>query len=384
MLQFLHAAEGDSGQEKLFQYLPNGTSLKEVKIPSYSKTNIPESLIIAEELELIDKKKGTLQGDVVTVKTFDAEGILQLTLKMKKCFYQFKEKYLDVNKDILITGDKLLIQGTGAHYDLQQKKLFIKGPIDSMFFTPKTTSLIRTAIVGAVCSLSAPAQPTPPTKEKLAQIESQKVVDSTTQLQKQSEVLQTQASKNEKSQKLESSMNQFLKKSGNEQLVSTEEGEAAPEERVIPQDALQVTSENGMYFDYESGHLVYLKNVRVKESRFTMRCDDQLKVFLEKKAEAKAGKDDEAALDVSELIATGNVVFRGKDPKGKVVIAKAQSVHYDVVKEEILLEGGLPSVQQGQTVFEALEPGVWMKISRKGVITSPGKKTRTIFVTEEQ
>jgi len=87
--------------------------------------------------------------------------------------------------------------------------------------------------------------------------------------------------------------------------------------------------------------------------------------------------------DVKELVATGNVEITYRTEGEELpVIAKGKSAHYDVATGEILLEGGLPTVQQGRNFFEALEPKVWVKISKKGFTSGPGKK-RTVYLPEE-
>jgi lipopolysaccharide export system protein LptA len=157
----------------------------------------------------------------------------------------------------------------------------------------------------------------------------------------------------------------------------------------IPVDPTQtrITSDDGAFFDSPNGLLVFLKNVVVKDPRFTLTGADELKVFFEPKVDPKAAakgkagdadgkaaepekpdaapagekpkleKVDDAGLNAAkfgkpvEIIATGTVVLEYLPEKKDEppVKASARTVIYNLKTEQFTLRGGSPWVlREGQ------------------------------------
>ena len=162
---------------------------------------------------------------------------------------------------------------------------------------------------------------------------------------------------------------------------------------------IKVECDGGIYFDNDSGILVYMKNIRLAESNssFKLRCDNELKIFLDNTAEQKNGKkapdaesteqestkqkDDSFSElgNLKQIIATGKVKIAGKKENGSPFLAEGETASYDARTGEMILKGGRPTLQQTANQFlQAQEPGQWIKIQMqnkriKSIITSQGK-----------
>ena len=369
----------------IMEYLPNGTALTSVVIPSYDDELKPTSLLKAEEAVIIDKDKGILEAYHATVEYFtDRE---PLVIDMEKARFYYQKSYLEVEERMTIKNDSITLKGTGAFYDTKKKELFVTGPAKA-FFIPKDTALkIGVGLLSAMALLpSEAAPPSAPSEEILNKVsELRETPDNYSPVQNElvAKKRQEVASQVEDSDK---KLSNFLTKTGNADLLVKKERAEESSVLSVPNGALTVTCDDGMYFDAEEGHVVCLKNVVVIEPTFELQCVDQLKIFLIEKKEQV--KNEESMMgfgssDVKELIATGNVEITYKNEGDQPPIkATGETAYYDVATGEILLEGGLPTVKQGRNFFEALEPKVWVKISKNGFSSGPGKK-RTVYLPEE-
>ena len=184
----------------------------------------------------------------------------------------------------------------------------------------------------------------------------------------------------------------------------------------LPADApMVITSKDGLYFDADSGLLVYLGDVRVADPRFHLRCDNQLKIYLgkeekktpEKKSETKGqpsptpsdaqakeastaqkeDKKDTPKLDfntIDRLAASGRVVVSRIDEEGKLMRAVGENLTYNAAKKEIILSGGpVQSILQGDNLVETSGPGSYIRIYGNGSVYVKGKQVRTKIKTEE-
>lgn len=174
-----------------------------------------------------------------------------------------------------------------------------------------------------------------------------------------------------------------------------------------------ITSKDGLYFDAESGLLVYLRDIVVTDPRFNMTCDNQLKVYLERSPEKTVDKkkekkpeqkteetsvkknDDESALKVPEaknmnfsgikrLAASGKVIITRRDEQGKLMCAKAETATYDGKTGEIILSGsGVKSLQEGDNLVETSGNGSYIRIYGNGSVYIKGKQVVTKLKNEK-
>lgn len=369
----------------MMEYLPNGTSLTNVRIPSYDENLQPTSLLMADEITIVDKDAGIMNARETEIKVFSEE---PYTVKLKKAQFHYYRYYLESNENVMINNSQLALTGSGTCYDLKTKELFIKGPAKAIIATKELAQRLCLGVTSAMAMLPAQAAPpAAPTLEQLNQLEEVRTVKDERIAQESNVISEEKARLEQAAAASDDKVTKFLTAAGEEDLLVKNEPKSEKEKLIAQSGALTVTCDDGMYYDAESGHMVCLKNVVVNDPRFRLTCRDQLKIFLVPKGEKGAKKDESTGFgstEVKELIATGDVkiTYRNAGDK-KDIIATGESAHYEVETGEMLIEGGLPTVQQGQNFFEALEPTVWVKLSKKGFLTGPGKK-RTVYLQEEE
>lgn len=169
-------------------------------------------------------------------------------------------------------------------------------------------------------------------------------------------------------------------------------------------DSLQVESDDGVYFDAEEGLIVYLKNVRVTDPRFSLSCDNELKVYVDMTPkEAKQGEEATTPADptspadkkknpevklpdlkglkfsgIKYISASGNVKIHRKDGKGQDFSAEADEVTYDGKTGEIILSGGNgQTLISGENKIVTTDPDSFIRIYGKGSVYIKGKRVIT-------
>jgi lipopolysaccharide export system protein LptA len=144
----------------------------------------------------------------------------------------------------------------------------------------------------------------------------------------------------------------------------------------IGENITVIESTGGMYFDGANGVLVYLKNVTVKDPRFSLTGADELRIFFGKKSTNETAKADPADKpkttfggnigDVERIVATGAVKITQKAVDGKEpIVASGAIFSYNVKADQIILKGGYPWFTQGTTFMRAMEPNLVLRISPK-------------------
>jgi len=371
----------------IFQYLPNGTALTNVKVPRYNEDMSPASLLTADEIKIVDKERGIMNAINAKLEVFEEEKSFKISLKQAK--YHFQKHLLEADEELSLRSGALRLSGKGAFFDLLTNQIFVKGPSKMSLIPQKITKLLATSIVSSVAIMSSYAEPPSPPSEQFKERLKESSKNSSKYLNTSSKERSLDQKKiNEKVEESDQKLTAFLEKGNLDHLLV--KNEAPVQEKTafsVPDGALSVSCDGGMYFDAEEGHVVCLKNVIVTEPRFSLKCSEQLKIFL-KKGEVKNDAENELLggfgdLELKELLAQGDVKISYQNgAEQKPISASGETAHFDAVSGEILLEGGLPTVKQGNNFFEALEPTVWVKISKKGFLTGPGKK-RTVYLNEE-
>ncbi len=163
-----------------------------------------------------------------------------------------------------------------------------------------------------------------------------------------------------------------------------------PEKPVDPATTMVVSCDKGVYFDSHQGLLVYIGNVRLRDPRLDLDCDNQLKVYLKEdtspapKEKEKKPKDPNAPVTPADnmktnfdglrkVTAEGNVVLNRKDDKGKSYQARAQRLTYDAITGEILLTGGRPWLQDEKNIVRCLTDEGYIRVDDKGRVYVHGR-----------
>ena len=168
----------------------------------------------------------------------------------------------------------------------------------------------------------------------------------------------------------------------------------APTPAVVEEDAVdekakdeelkivKVTCEGGIYFDAKDGHIVYLKDVQIVHPQFTIGAKEEIKVFLERKSEAREKELGglESFSKVAHVVASGGVTLLRNDPAGEraPITATAQHAIFNVESADILLKDGTPTIRQGENALQAGKPDLYLRFYENGsLLAEPGPWTTT-------
>lgn len=180
-----------------------------------------------------------------------------------------------------------------------------------------------------------------------------------------------------------------------QELSSVVQNKTTPIEAAEPltkrenQVPVSVSSDNGMYFDSITGTAIYQGNIEVTHPQVHLTCTDELKVLLKKTentdspdkvseqqskdAQALSTENSEQFDGIDKAIATGNVVIKAKDSSGKLITTHSSIATYDGTTGVIILKGGRPTVQQGNTIARILSDSGYIKILPNMSVRIEGK-----------
>lgn len=454
--------EEDSGGLLNADLMPDGGILKNVLIPQYDDNLALTATLRAEEMkiavakatEILDKTRKT--GDhgklgkagemvkpepkkkAVQIKHIDAIKVQLVffnpdrtprgNIDMATARYDAKKELLTSKDPVSLVSDDLTASGSSLVYDLENTRGFLSGPVTATTKIDPSTSMntrpVRQAIAAGTLMMAAaapsPAQEeapaTPTVAERIA--EARLSPEELARITKDSEtgrpLVKVAADEGNaaleeatrRSENASSMLADFLSVATLTTLLA-EPAVPSPSAAAtdVPRPNLpegpaktRITADDGAFFDSKNGLLIFLKNVVVRDPRFSLTGADELKVFfdspeetkaardkilakMQAKADAKAvaeGRDPEAERREAEkkaaadkepaekeesgltdakfgepnkIIATGTVVVEylaGKKDEGPVK-ASARTVVYDLKKEEFILRGGSPwIVRDGQ------------------------------------
>lgn len=422
--------------------LPEGSILRRVRLPRYDENFNPTSLLAAEQLTVLDKDR--IEGEGVTIELYEPDGSLRARSKMRSAVYNQDKSTLLAREAVYLKGKNFVASGAGLIFHWETRQGFLNGPASTRFtylkkdtamnttlFPSPASSLQTAALLGTWLAVNTSVVATAPsglTPGELAQLDKLSrpaagqvslTRSETGKVIREHEALSAAADKH---------IAPFLKSIGQGALLVQSDAGAAPAEQPAtkpPSDkkpalkpgesSLLVECDGGLYFDNETGILVYMKNIRLTEDRFKLTCSDELKVFLsqeekpadkepptdqptgqekppesskqeaaatqagsKKTGEGSDGKKDgqlSSFGNLRQIIATGKVKVVRVDDQGQPFVAMAETASYEASTGEIILRGGRPRLQQHKNQYlQAQEPGQWIKVLKNGkLVTSSGK-----------
>lgn len=374
--------------------LPDGSVLKGVLLPRYDKHRNLVGDMKAETMTLLDSKQ--VQGENVRIRFFNTDRTLRGKVEMKNVTFNQAKSRVVTREPVEITSDRLVAQGSGLVYSLQEGEGFIKGPVSTRISaTPTTTSMnskpFNAAAIMALCLAPAPLVAVAPafvSEEKVAAIKA----DSAPAKPQADKLFATaKASFNESVEqggKASTAALEFISTNEIKNIAAEEpvvEAEVKPLEVKPGPDDTVITSNDGMYFDADEGILVYLGNVKVTDPRFSLSGAQQVKIFFEKKPEKKQAVKKEGQKNVKESAGMGNfgdvqkIVAEGAvqiDQKGvggkQPVQASGRILTYNIPSGEIIIHGGYPWVKQGTYFARAKEPDLTLRLLNNGSFSTQG------------
>jgi len=391
MLLAQNPASVDAGKNPI-SLLPNGSVLKGVLLPRYDEERRLVGDLKADILTLIDADR--IRGENVLIQFYAKDGSVKGDVKLQNATFDQAGSLLFAEEPVEITNDNLVARGSGLVYAFQKGQGFLRGPASTWISSPETAAtsmrmnpITKSALL-AICLAPSITQAAPPkfvSEDELAAIkaeaESMRPLVDKINRSAQSQL----AEDTDASEKASQAAISFIKASKIKTIATEktqEPEEAAPlEVNPGPNDTV-INCDGGMYFDAEEGVLVYLKNVRVKDPRFSLSGVDELKVFFDKKPETKKPKGDASGKPagavgnfgaVKKLIAEGAVVIKQKAVGDKEPVeASGRVLTYDIPSGEIVIHGGFPWVKQGGFFARAKQPDLTLRLSVDGSFATEG------------
>ena len=348
-----------------FSLLPAGSVLQDVMIPRYDEQRKLTGALKAKMMTIINKTQ--VQGDQVTVRMFNPDGTERGHLDLVKALFDQERGILKADEPVNIVSDRFTVKGSGLVYVFEQGQGFIKGPgtttiknpSPTAMFSPNRSSIGISALFGASILPLISAVPTPVTEAERNSMEadarSRSAEFAVDNKAARTSLREDLAASSEANQAIE----QFLVQADleDETTEDTGLGKAAPIEIKPDASDTLVECDGGIYFDSDEGVWVYLKNVRVKDPRFSLSGASELKIFFDKKPAEEATKSDKNSEkkrsfnigSVNRIVATGTVLLKrpasGEDPE---IQASGRMFTYNVKTEQAIIAGGAPWVVQGR------------------------------------
>ena len=349
------------------EMLPEGSILQDVKIPRYDKDFIPLSLFTADNITV--KKGGLIDTYNAYIALFNEDSTVKIQTQMKRAIFNQETSTLTSTEHIVIKSDQFRATGTGLTFHEPSQQGFLYGPCKTTYIIPnqqnstsmnlkKMTTPLRTSAkkvaigtaVTATAGILMAERPAALTEAEIQRLDQQAKPVSTEVTKNQESVI----SKIKKGSKTDSSTDQqmqsFLKKSNAKPILTKSPNEKSSQTKgfdlTFPeppedQETLSIDCDNGIYFHAEKGLIVYLKNVKFTSPEYEISCSEDLKFYIEPKKDEKHS-DDKKGLETTDklkrIVATGDVVFIGKDAKANTYIARAEEVHYDAKTQTIILQ----------------------------------------------
>ncbi|HEY8962082.1 MAG TPA: hypothetical protein VIM57_07730, partial [Luteolibacter sp.] len=340
-------------------------------------------------------------------------------IDLEKAHFDQRKGVLNARQPVTIAAKDFAAHGSGLIYISEKARGFLLGPVNTRFYAPPPkTSMIRppspraaaTALAATLIASPAGAEsPARLTPEQRTELSAQAASASDQVERAQAEMKQAAAAAQAEVAKANADVATFVKEAELKDVTpppSPTTGESKPlEVKPGPNDTI-IEAKDGMYFDAEAGVLVYLKDVKLTDPRFTLTGANELKVFLEKKAAPlKPEKSDNVEKtappapqaekreippkekvapglvgasggfgDVDRIVATGAVHVIQKSTDGKPPVeASATVLTYYAKTGEIVLHGGHPWVVQGDKHMRALEPDLYLRIQKDGSFVTEGR-----------
>lgn len=429
LMSSLSFAEGpkDTSRSSLpsLDMLPTGSVLTHVEIPRYDDQLRAKSLLEAEKLTVVSED--TIHGDIVKISLLRPDGTLALDADFVQADYKHTQGLLTSNDKTILRGDRFYATGQGVVTDWQNQQGLLLGPVTTQLitnnpttkmnpFSPPTRPSLLASLTGILLTAQLSADPNELSSEERQNLQQLTRSQEANYNQLHEEGNAIRHRQTERDSASHNVLTTFLTKVGQISLLSqvkTTDGgqvvqQTAPKPKTAPSQkphTTQIECDGGMFFDMETGILCYLRNIEVTgltKDNFTLNCTKELKVYLdseklkkasEKKDDSKeketpkkkGSKKEELKKSLNDIVAIGDVVLTGKDREGKDIEVHAAKAHYNAIKEEVILEGGNLSIQQGNNIqrIKKPTPNAWIRIDKSGNVSTSKHPFIGIYQTNQ-
>jgi lipopolysaccharide export system protein LptA len=294
---------------------PNNSILKDVALPSFGPDLNLTSMLTAEEMKIVTKKK--IKGKNLKIEFFHPDESPQGQVTLKTADFNATKKLLTTREPVSFVSPDMDVDGTGLVFDVENNRGFLHGPVKAVSRKPISTSMNanparRGLTIGAL--LMASVFPLPgqelspemssqeraaalrPKQEELDRIAKEAVSSRAKVVAEQAAAENVLTAAKTGSEDARISMNGFFQAASLTTLL------AEPEPAVVADvprppvseklgEETTITSQAGAFIDNNEGVIVFLKDVKVVNPEFTLTAQNEIKAFLKEKLAAKEGKE---------------------------------------------------------------------------------------------
>ena len=384
--------------------LPAGSMLKEVRIPVFNKKLERMALLQSDFLKVLTKRD--LRAENIALRYFQDDSVL-IRMRMSSANFSLNTGILRAHKVITLRGGKIRGQGAGGIFHLESRSGFLRGPVSTLLAAsdnpkgnppaseknehPPENPLSPAGLSELATAFTGP--------EGLTGTERRKI-DTLLQSRTRSVLANRAPTRNFMTQSRQSSgkadadlrsFSHTIQIPESKLLSPVSQGNpVTPPPVKATRGEVLITAEGGMFLNPERGHISYLRNIEVTESRFTLTCAGHLKVFFPPQDLSKAirnsdtssrdntlpvgGESREKEKTFSELVdpylfvISGGVRVALKDPSGRnpPSIATGETAVVNRRTGDIVLQGGTPTIRQGLNSLTAGSPDLYLRLYQNG------------------
>lgn len=380
--------------------LVEGSILQKILIPQYDDEKRLSSALRAEKLTLVNDM--LIEARTVRLEFYQPDRSLRASMDLATARLQDQEM-LYSDDPVLLEAEDLAVNGTALVYELRRSRGFLHGPATARTLIDTRTSMLsppsppRLGAAGialiAAGALSAQQPDTLSDQEldgldRLAVSQQAAADEARAEAAGQIETTETLATG------ADASLKDFLERAAVEIADGPKPDleSRVPDPEPTPQLKLPATikADKGIFFDSETGLLIFLENVSLDHPEFTLKGADEVKVFMEPqkpKPAATTGADETAPQvakfgDPTRIVATGTVVVERIDPgDGRKVKASGRQMLMDLKSNELIIRGGEPWILSDTANGRVVDPKGYIKINLKSGDASFVGKSRGFIET---
>lgn len=381
------------------ELLPAGSILKKISIPRYNKDYTPSSLLTADQLEVISEEE--IQGTHVGISLYDAKGNIKTCSVLNSVNYNQATGLLTSKENLTFSGGTFTASSQGLTLDWENQRGFLLGKNQTLIYikqsiimknsnpqplkaSSKAKSLATTAAVAVIAS-----SPSFLSAQDLAQIDQVSKPSTELLIQQLDQTKASLAATVAAEAKIATIRKELTEKLG--AVPSIDITQPVPLE-LLPtkgKQFIRITSDQ-LLFDAKKGIFVYYGNVRITHPKYTFSCDGELKIILSEAATSKKLKPEERAKlkpndlfdDVSQVIATKNVIVQGKDNKGRPVNAVTQNLTFTKTTGDIILKGKGSRITTADGQLKVVTNNGYLKLDQN--FNASGQGTNTVLSVPEK
>lgn len=374
---FAEEEDEEKRSNSILTRVPIGATSTNVTIPSFDKDQKRASLLTAKVVVVDSAAKLSAEG--LLLYLFDKEEKINATAKINTANFLLEEERLLASGNIhLQSTDKAFeIKSEGGIFQLPTRQGLFLGPGYTQITDPpkKNTAVNLHPLLPLTASLQLLIAVPPPeiTAEELSRFERMVAP----RLIPASDVDEVQAAADAENLKVAKRLTDYLATIGKTELLTQIKAPVVIDplkEEELKDNQTSIEFDGGAYFDGDNLEVVYLGNIVLKRTTFTMSCNKDLKVILEEAVENKEKKDDKkeekstfAGLgELKQLTASGNLEVEAVDEKGKKIVMKGDRALYDKSKESLLVRGDNLFFRQGNTFARATHKDAYISAKFDG------------------